>query len=70
MTCSLSKNSCAIAFGNWSRGKHFGPKKSRVGGGGERELNETQTCHNLAWSSIAGRVISQLVTFADEIFAG
>ena len=26
---SLSRNSCAKAFGNWSRGKNFRPKKPR-----------------------------------------
>ena len=28
-----SRNSCAKAFGNWSRGKKISPKKPRGGGG-------------------------------------
>ena len=31
---SLSRNSCAKAFGNWSRGKNFRPEKPRKRGGG------------------------------------
>ena len=31
---SLSRNSCAEAFGNWSRRENFRPKKPRGGGGG------------------------------------
>ena len=30
---SLSRNSCAKVFCNWSRSKNFRPKKSRGGGG-------------------------------------
>ena len=30
---SLSRNSCAKVFGNWSRGENFRPKKPRGGGG-------------------------------------
>ena len=30
--CSQTRNSCAKAFGNWSRNKNLKPKKSRGGG--------------------------------------
>ena len=37
---SLSRNSYAKAFGNWSRGKKFRPEK--LGGGGRGSLSSVQ----------------------------